>query len=220
MRNGAMTTSELERPATRTPRRGEGGIGGGRAFGWLLVITGVLGLIAAFVLSVEKIKLLEDPSYVPSCSLNPIISCGSVMKTWQASAFGFPNMFMGLIGYALVVGIGAAVLAGARFKKWFWLCAQAGVLFGVGFVHWLISQSLYSIGALCPYCSVAWIATIPMFVYVTLHNLKHGIIPLPRAGRRVLAVALEFHWLIVVTWYLVIALLVLTRFWSYWQTLL
>lgn len=214
-------SAQAERPApSGGPPEQPGLIGASRRFAWLLVVTGAVGLLAAFTLTIEKIKVLEDPSYVPSCSINPVLSCGSVMKTWQASAFGFPNMTMGLAGYALVMGIGAAALAGARFRRWFWVGVQVGATFGVVFIHWLIVQSLYDIGALCPYCMVAWAATLPMFVYITLHNLKRGVIPLPERGRRALDVALEFHWMITLTWFLVIAMLVLTRFWSYWSTLL
>ncbi|WP_189130178.1 vitamin K epoxide reductase family protein [Wenjunlia tyrosinilytica] len=222
-----MTISELDRARGGQDQRetdrtdgSDGTVGAGRALAWLLVVTGAVGLAAAFVLSIEKIKLLEDPSYVPSCSLNPVLSCGSVMKTWQASAFGFPNMFMGLAGYAVVMAVGVALLAGARFQRWFWVGVQLGATFGVGFIHWLVFQSLYRIGALCPYCMVAWAATIPMFVYVTLHSLKRGVIPLPAGGRKALDAVLEFHWVVVLTWYLVIAMLILTRFWSYWKTLL
>lgn len=215
-----MTTTTLDTAPVTDQEPAAPTIGAGRAFAWLLVVTGSVGLLSAFVLSIEKIKLLEDPSYVPSCSINPVLSCGSVMQTDQAQAFGFANMFMGLAGYAMVALVGAALLAGARFRRWFWGGVQLGTLFGVCFIHWLIYQSLYTIGALCPYCMVAWAATIPMFVYVTLHNLRTNVIPLGARGRRALAVASEFHWLITFTWYLAIAMLVLTRFWSYWRTLL
>lgn len=215
-----MTTSELHRPAVQDQAHRDEAVGGGRPFAWLLIITGAVGLVAAFTLSIEKIKSLENPNYVPSCSINPIISCGSVMKTWQEAAFGFPNMFLGLAGYAAITTIGVALLAGARFQRWFWLGVEAGVLFGIGFIHWLIGQTLYSIGALCPYCMGAWAATIPMFIYVTLHNLRNGVIPLPPRGRRALAGVLEFHWVLPFLWYLVIAMLVLTRFWYYWKTLI
>ena len=57
---------------------------------WIL-IAGVVGLAAALTLTVEKIEILINPAYVPSCSINPVPSCGSVMVTPQASAFGFPN---------------------------------------------------------------------------------------------------------------------------------
>lgn len=217
-----MATTALGTPEAAEGDRRPGGdaIGAGRGLAWLLIVTGALGLLAAFVLTVEKTRLLQDPDYVPSCSLNPVLSCGSVMQTWQASSFGFPNMTMGMAGYAAVVAVGAGLLAGAGYRRWFWVCVQVGVTFGVGFIHWLIGASLYDIGALCPYCMVAWAATIPLFVYVTLHNLRTGVIPLSARGRRVLDGALEFHWMITVTWYLVIVMLVLTRFWSYWRTLL
>ena len=44
-------------------------------------------------------------------------------------------------------------------------------------MHWLIFQSLYVIGALCPYCMAVWAVTIPICWYVTLHNLERGHLP-------------------------------------------
>jgi len=60
--------------------------------GWVLAIGGGGGFGAAFLLLVEKIAFLEDPAYVPSCSINPVLSCGSVMNTPQAAVFGFPAL--------------------------------------------------------------------------------------------------------------------------------
>lgn len=57
---------------------------------WWLLIAGAIGLVASMTLTVEKIDILLDPSYVPSCNINPILSCGSVMMTPQASLLGFP----------------------------------------------------------------------------------------------------------------------------------
>jgi uncharacterized membrane protein len=191
-----------------------------RLLPWLYLIGGGLGLLAAFVLTVEKFELLIDPSYVPSCNLNPIISCGSVMNTDQAAAFGFPNPLLGIAGFGIVISLGAGLLAGATYKRWFWLGLQVGALFGVGFVHWLIFSSLYRIGALCPYCMVVWCVTIPIFLYTTLHNLERGIIPLPAAGRRVVAVLSRYSATILTAWLMLILVLILDRFWSYWSTLL
>ncbi len=183
--------------------------------GRVLALGGAVGLAAASVLLVEKISLLKDPTYVPSCSINPILSCGSVMKTAQAEAFGFPNPVLGVAGFAIVMTVGLAMLAGAEFRPWFWWGLQAGVGFGAGFVHWLIFQSLYRIGALCPYCMVVWAVMIPVFWYTSLTNVERS-----RQGwlwvRRVSA----FHGVGLTTWYLLVSGLVLHRFWSYWSTLL
>jgi uncharacterized membrane protein len=196
--------------------------GAGARYAWLLVVAGGVGLAAAITLTLEKIRLLEDPSYVPSCNINPIISCGSVMRTAQASAFGFPNSLIGVAGFAVVVTVGVAALGGARLPRWFWLGLQAGVLFGIGFVHWLIFQTLYRIGAVCPYCIAVWTAMIPLFWYTTLHNLNpaRGVIPLPERWRPAVAAVARYHWVVPACWYLAIALMILNRFWYYWQTLL
>ncbi|MFD4396995.1 vitamin K epoxide reductase family protein [Kitasatospora sp. NPDC058478] len=200
-------------PAVRT-------YGASRPFAWLLLIGGAVGLFASSVLTLDKIRLLKDPSYVPSCNINPIISCGSIMRSDQAEAFGFPNSLLGLVGFGVVIAIGAGLLAGAAYRRWFWLGLQAGTVFGIGFVTWLMYQALYRIGALCPYCMVVWATMIPLFWYTTLHNLRSGIIPTGRALRPVVREAARYHWVVPALWYAVIALLVLNRFWYYWSTLL
>ena len=63
-----------------------------RRLAWLYMVGGAIGLLAAAVLLIEKVALLKDPTYVPSCSINPILSCGSIMQTSQAEAFGFPAL--------------------------------------------------------------------------------------------------------------------------------
>ncbi|MFC8427439.1 vitamin K epoxide reductase family protein [Streptomyces sp. NPDC057253] len=218
------TTSRVRHLPTRS-RRGSrerentpaGTTGASRAFAWLLIISGGLGALASFVITIDKFQLLQDPQFSPSCNLSPILSCTSVMKSAQASVFGFPNPLLGLLAYPVVIAVGFALLAGARFRRWFWLGLNAGTLLGAGFCMWLMTQALYQIGALCLWCCLAWAATIAAFWYTTVHNVRHGII---RAPRGVVAGVLEFHWAVPVTWYLVIVTLIATRWWDYGQTLL
>ncbi|MCP3822257.1 vitamin K epoxide reductase family protein [Streptomyces sp. A3M-1-3] len=188
-------------------------VGGGRAFAWLLVVTGAAGLLASWIITLDKLKLLADPDFVPGCSLNPVVSCGNIMKSEQASAFGFPNPMLGLVTYAMVIAIGTGLLAGARHRRWFWLGLNAGTVFGVGFCTWLQYQSLYHINSLCLWCCLAWVATIVMFCYVTTHNIRHGFIPVPEGLRNGL---LEFHWVAPVVWVGAIGMLILTRWWDFW----
>ncbi|MEU5219312.1 vitamin K epoxide reductase family protein [Streptomyces sp. NPDC020807] len=192
-----------------------GTIGASRGLAWLLVITGAAGLLAAWVITIDKIKLLEDPNFVPGCSLNPIVSCGNIMKSEQASVFGFPNPMLGLVTYGMVVAIGVGLLAGARYRGWYWLGLNAGTLFGVGFCTWLMQQSLYEINSLCLWCCLAWVATIVMFWYVTSHNVRHGVIPAPRALRTFFA---EFTWVLPVLHVGIIGMLILTRWWDFWTS--
>ncbi|MEV6975852.1 vitamin K epoxide reductase family protein [Kitasatospora sp. NPDC093806] len=195
-------------------------IGAGRVYSWFLFLAGLIGLAASAVLTFDKLRILEDPSYIPSCNINPVISCGSVMRTEQAEVFGFPNPLLGLAAFGALAAIGAGLLAGAAYRRWFWLGLQVGTVFGVGFTHWLIDQALYEIGALCPYCMVVWATVVPLFWYTTLHNLRSGVIPVGPRAAVVVREAARYHWALPVLWAAVIALLILNRFWSYWSTLL
>ncbi|MEW1757409.1 vitamin K epoxide reductase family protein [Streptomyces cyaneofuscatus] len=193
---------------------------GQRLVAAVLTLGGAIGFLAAFTLTVEKIALLKDPSYSPSCSINPILSCGSVMTTPQAEVFGFPNPLLGIAGFAVVTALGVVLLTGAVLPRWMWWGLQAGVLFGVVLVHWLIFQSLYRIGALCPYCMVVWTVMIPVFWYTTVHILTRGYLPVPDGMRRSARAVAGYHGVVLTAWYLLIAVLILERFWLYWTTLL
>jgi uncharacterized membrane protein len=180
---------------------------------WVL-IAGAVGLTAAITLTIEKIKLLENPAYVPSCSINPVLSCGSVMATPQAAAFGFPNPLIGIAAFTVVVVAGVLAVAKVPLPQWFWAGLAAGTLLGVVFIHWLIYQSLYVIGALCPYCMVVWAVTVPLLVVVSSIALK------PLHGNAFARFAYQWRWSLAALWFTALVLMILARFWDYWSTLI
>jgi uncharacterized membrane protein len=186
---------------------------------YILIIAGVIGLVASFVITVEKLQLLQNPAYHPSCSLNPIVSCGPIMESKQASAFGFPNPFIGLIGFGLVINVGVSMLAGGKFKNWYWRLFNIGSLLGVLFVHWLIFEALFEIKALCIYCIIVWLATIAIFLYTTLYNLQEKHITLPVKFEKTKQFLIRQSLNILLLWYLAIALLIIIQFWYYWKTI-
>ena len=181
---------------------------------WIL-LAGVIGELAAFVLAVEKIRQLQNPSYVPSCSINPVLSCGSVMLTKQASLFGFPNPLVGIAAFSVVIVTGVLAVAGVRLPRWYWAGLAGGTLLGAVFVHWLIYESLYEIGALCPYCMVVWVITMALLIVVSSIALQ----PLA-GGSKVVYALYQWRWPLYAVWITAIALLILDRFWSYWSTLI
>lgn len=199
----------------------DAGVGPGvRPLAWLLLLGGVTGLLAAATLLVEKIALIADPEYVPSCSINPVLSCGSIMSTPQAELFGFPNPIIGVAAFPVLAATGAALLAGARLARWYWLGLQVGVVLGLVLVGWLVFQSLYRIGALCPYCMVVWAVVVPVAFYVTSFNLRAGLLGGAAARSRAIRVVAESHVLVLAVVLVLVLALVLHRFWSYWVTVL
>jgi uncharacterized membrane protein len=185
---------------------------------WAVLVAGVVGLVASMTLTVEKIDILVNPAYQPSCNLNPILSCGSVMKTPQASVLGFPNSLLGIVAFSVVLVSGVLAVAKVALPQWYWGGLLAGTLAGAGFVHWLIFQSLYRIGALCPYCMVVWVVTISLLVVVT----SVVVSPLleARLGRTVARVFYQWRWSIATLWFTAVFLLIMVQFWNYWSTLL
>ena len=183
-----------------------------RRLGVLLLVAGIVGLAASFELAVEKFRLLENPLYVPACSLGEAVDCLSVMRSPQSEAFGFPNPFLGMAGFGGLLASGLVLTTHGAFSRPFWGILQVGLSLALLFVHWLMFQTLYRIGALCPFCMAVWAVTIPSFWYVTLCNAA------PWAGggsvgARIAAFAIRNHGVILTAWILIIALLVVERFW-------
>ena len=195
--NPQVTRRAVEQPA---PERG---------FAWILLVTGIVGWLASAVLVLERLRVYADANYITSCDINPWVSCGTVFQTWQAAIFGFPNPLIGIVAFAVVITTAVAMLAGASFKRWYWLGLQAGVTLGMVFVVWLWSQALFDIYVLCIYCIVVWAAMIPMFVFTTVRNLSHGVLPAP-AG--LVKFTSEWAWVIVALLWVATAASIFFRF--------
>lgn len=190
------------------------GVRVGRASAWWVLIAGVVGLLSSATLLIDKIELLKNPKYVPSCNFNPVVACGSVINTPQASVFGPPNPLFGVIGFTVVVVTGVLAVAKVRLPRWYWVGLMIGTGLAVVFVHWLKFETLYEIGALCPWCMVVWAVTIPLFVVAASIALR------PLASNPIARGLYQWRWPLVVLWFVSVALEILVRFWDYWSTLI
>lgn len=190
-----------------------------RVLPWLLLVAGAIAMVASIMLATEVFNQLKNPLDIPVCDLNPIFSCTHVASTPQAHVFGFPNYFIGIAGYAIVMAGGVALLAKARPARWAWRTFNGGLLFAIAFITWLQFQTLYRIGALCLFCMIVWAMTGPLFWYTTLYNLRTGNVPTPKKLRRAVTFAQRHHGDILLLWFVIIICLILKRFWYYWSTL-
>jgi uncharacterized membrane protein len=191
--------------ATSEPRRPY-------VFALFLIVTGVVGWFGAMALITERVKLLLDPAYTLNCDINPLVSCGGVMDSWQASLLGFPNPLLGVAGFVAPIAVGVALLAGARFDRWFWWAFLAGITGAFIFVHWLFDQAVYQIGALCPWCMLVWLVVIPMFWVLLLWGLKGSILTNNRRVQRIATAVWPFTWVIVLANLVAISVAILVQF--------
>ena len=203
-----MTASQAlaDKPATADPAIRV------RTLGALLIAAGLLGTAAALALGIEKIRLSENPFYIPACSINEAVDCGSVMRSPQAQTVGIPNPFIGLMAFPALALLGLQLFAGGTLARPLAAALQAGLSAAVVFVHWLAYQSLYRIEALCPFCIAVWLATITAFWYLTLHHLS-SVAARPTAVGRAAAALRRNHAVGLTVWLLVLTALVLERFW-------
>ena len=184
-----------------------------RQTAWILAVGGIIGIFASIELIIQKIAVLSDPDFVPNCDINPILSCGSVISTEQASLFGFPNPVLGVIGFTIVIMFSALLFTGVEMPRLMWLGLNFGALAGMVFVIWLVSQSLYVIGALCPWCMVVWAVTIPIFWQVTTDNLASNKLSL---GNGISEIIVTLKWILIAGSYLIIMALIFVRWQDFW----
>ena len=176
-----------------------------------LIIAGVIGFAAAWALTLDKFAVLIDPATQLECDISVIVACGPNLQSWQGSVFGFPNPLLGVAGFVAPIAVGVAILARSRFARWFWLLFNLGIAGALAFVCWLIGQSIFVLGTLCPWCMVVWSVTIPLFWAVTFYNLKTGNLPTGARGRRFFGTAYAWVPLITLLSYVVIAVLAQVR---------
>ncbi len=143
----------------------------------LLIVGGAIGLLASFELTIDKFQVLEHPTSHLGCTVNATFQCGKNLASWQGAVFGFPNPVLGLMMFPVPILIGVALLAAVRFPSWFFAGLNVGMLFAIGFVAWLVTESIFSLSTLCPWCVVVYAVVIPMSLAVTTWNLREGHLP-------------------------------------------
>ncbi|WP_347344937.1 vitamin K epoxide reductase family protein [Microbacterium sp.] len=176
-----------------------------------LILAGVVGWFAAFELTLERFHQLASPGSSASCDFNIVVQCGKNLESWQGALFGFPNPILGLTGWVAPIVVGAALLAGARFARWFWMLFWLGVAGAFALVVWLIVQSVFVIGTLCPWCMVTWAVTIPTFYAVTLHLVRAGLVPASARARKGAATLMGWTPVLTVVSYAIVALIAQLR---------
>lgn len=187
---------------------------------YIYIVAGIIGIIVSYALTYDKLQVLHDPAYRPSCNINPILSCGSVMKTQQASLLGVPNTVFGLMAFSALATVGAVLAAGATLKRWLWLVINVAALGGFIFFVYLYFQGVFRIHAICPYCFVVWLVVPPVLWYTTIYNLRERHLRLRFMSQRSKGWILRHHGDILLAWYLIFFAILLKQFWYYWQTLI
>jgi uncharacterized membrane protein len=177
-----------------------------------ILLSGLGSWFAAFTLSREGYQLALTGA-TPSCDINPFFSCGNVMQSWQATLFfDAPNQLYGVAGFMVVATVGAAMLAGATMRRWFWVMFTLGIFAAYAWLMWMYVQAVFVIGFLCLYCIVVWAIHIPLFWIFLPWALKQGMLGSSPGVRKFGQAWLPYSWIVIVINYAVIGLSVMIQF--------
>lgn len=149
----------------------------GRTMGLLLVVLGGIGFGASMWLAVEKYLAFVEPDRTASCTINLFVNCGAAMESWQGALLGFPNPYLGLAAFPVVITTGVVVLVGARLPRWYWTALLIGTVLGQALIFFLMATSFYVIVALCPACMVVWTIMWPLLWYQVVRGVRSGDLP-------------------------------------------
>jgi len=143
---------------------------------WLVVL-GAVGLAASAGLAIEDYLVLVDPGHVPSCSLSIFITCTNAMESWQGKLLGFPNPFLGVGAFPVVITTGVVLICGLRPPRWYWRAFTAFTTAAAGLIVFLIVATIVSIGRLCPYCMVVWAVMVVLVVQTSAYGFAEHHLP-------------------------------------------
>jgi uncharacterized membrane protein len=144
-----------------------------RSLAVVVTVAAVTGLIAATALTIDKLALLSNPGAVLTCNLSLLVSCSKGLVSWQGSLLGFPNSIVGMAAWAILLAVGIIMFTASELSRLVWMGLNVGLAGAFALVVFLIAQSIFVLGGLCPWCMVTWAVTIPVFFAVSAFNLRN-----------------------------------------------
>lgn len=185
-----------------------------------LLLSGVIGLVASFILTLDKIRLLEQPSFVPACSLNPVITCSAAMSSVQATTFGIPNSMIGIVMFTALIASSGLILIGTTYSKRTLAIMYFVAAGGFIFTNYLILQSVLVLHVICPWCFTVWI-TSPLILYSVYRLYRNtSVVRSAHISARLLPFFDKYAKTLLFGWYVLLFILLVIVFRDYLVTLI
>jgi uncharacterized membrane protein len=127
---------------------------------WVAFALSLIGFGISLYLTIEHFqgKLLP-------CPANAVFNCQKVTTSKYSHVFGVPVALLGLLFYTGMVGINVPPLWKAP-ARWLTRARLAMAVSGICFVLYLLGAELFSIQAICLWCTGVHVTTFFLFVLV------------------------------------------------------
>lgn len=120
------------------------------------------------------------------CSATATVDCLKVTTSEWSHVFGAPVALLGLVFFTVMLGVNLPMLwhTSARWLTWLAWARLAMVVGGMGFVIYLLYRELFSIKAICLWCTGVHVVTFLLFVIIvsTAQEMFGGTASLRSAG--------------------------------------
>jgi len=126
----------------------------------ILTIGASIGLIAAFMQTIEKLILLENKDAILACNLSSIFNCNTVLNAPQSSLFGFPNSLICIMIFTFLLAIGIVGRTKSHITSKLLYGFQALAIFMLAFALWFLFTSIYVIGSICIFCLICFVGLL------------------------------------------------------------
>jgi uncharacterized membrane protein len=136
----------------------------------LVLIFSLLGLYASFTLSYDSYLISLKPETTLPCNLNSTFNCTSVMNSDYSHLFGFPNPWIGMIGYTAMSIFALYGILGMS-KKIVYDIFTLGSLVSTIFSWYLMYISKTVLEIYCIYCILSCICSTVILI-VNVKNRK------------------------------------------------
>jgi len=158
--SGAGSAGQASRPAPRPVVAADAGPG--PAPGWLQLTTWLLSL-AGLGVSVYLTIAHYTSSSILACSDNGLVNCAAVTTSPESVVFGiFPVAVLGLAFYVVMAAVTSPWAWRATWPPVSW--ARFGsVIVGMVFVLYLIYTELFTLNAICLWCTCVHVITFLLF---------------------------------------------------------
>jgi uncharacterized membrane protein len=106
---------------------------------------------------------------LPVCAANGVVDCAKVTTSAESEVFGvLPVALLGLGYFAVVLAVNVPALwrRGGRPGRYLSWSRLALVVGGMGMVFYLLYAELFSIKAICLWCTAVHVVTFLLFVLV------------------------------------------------------
>ena len=132
---------------------------------WFQLVTWALA-IAGLGVSIYLTIAHYTSSSILACSDKGLVNCGLVTTSPESMVFGvFPVAVLGLAFYVFMVAAVSPWAWRLKYPQLAW-ARLASVIVGIGFVLYLVYTELFTLNAICLWCTSVHVLTFLLFVLI------------------------------------------------------